>query len=439
MRYFLYVFISVFIFYFLFQNFLSFSFTRKQKLAFLTLLCAIHFILIPFLSQSYILLLLTGVSLFIYRLSPNPVTDLFCVFLGYFYNVSLNAVLLTLYTFFAGTSIYQKQYSLLFPTIHLIVSACTSYFLGHVLHRHLKIRQLIISKHLSVPLCINLLLCIILCIFNIIWGEKISYNPQNILFNTIIFLTYFVVTNILLFRLNSHVQKEEREKYLEEKYHLLSLYTKELEDTYESTRKIKHDYDNILLSISEYLKQNKYDELFTYYQTEILPFTNQNHNINLYLSELSYIRIPEVKSLLIAKIVEAKAQKLCVHLEVKNSCSFLPVPVLDVIRILGIFLDNALEAACESSEKNLDIAIIQDEDVLTFIISNSTLPLSVPIWKLNEKNYSSKGYGRGIGLSTAAEIIDKYSSLSWTTKYQDNTFIQIIEMEANANDSHIHM
>lgn len=439
MRHILYITISILIFYFLFQNFLSFILTERQKFFFFLLLCAIHFILTPFLSQSYIFVLLGCVGIFIYKLSPNPATDIFCMLLGYFYNVSLNALLLTFYTRLTGNSLYQEQYPLFFSVFYLLIVTFTSRLLGQLLHKRLKIKCFIFNKHLSIPICINLILCTFLCVFNIIWGEKIGYNPKNIFFNTVIFLTYFVITTILLFQLYAYAKKEAHEKYTEEKYRLLSLYTKELEMAYGNTKKIKHDYDNILLSLSEYIKQHRYEELLAYYQNEILPFTNQNHTVSFDFSELSLIHIPEIKSLLIAKLLEGNSQNLQIHLEVKNEFFALPVPILDFIRVLGIFLDNALEAAQESNEKMLDIAVIQGEKTITFIISNSTLPLPAPIQNLNQKGYSSKGEERGLGLYNATEIINKYPSILWTSKYKEPIFTQIIEIEVNTDDSHLHM
>ena len=101
--------------------------------------------------------------------------------------------------------------------------------------------------------------------------------------------------------------------------------------------------------------------------------------------------------------------------------SGFPSPVLHFVRILGIFLDNAIEAAAETQEKQLEIAFMKNQDGLSIVIKNSTLPLDVSL-------KTTKGLGHGYGLSIASELISKHPEVLWKMDYQDKIFTQILEI-----------
>lgn len=97
----------------------------------------------------------------------------------------------------------------------------------------------------------------------------------------------------------------------------------------------------------------------------------------------------------------------------------------NVCRIIGILIDNAIEAAILCDKKNVQIAIIRNDDSTIFILSNSCLADTPPVYKIYEDNFSTKGDGRGLGLKTVRHIIDeKYDNVTLNTKIKDCIFKQ---------------
>ena len=91
----------------------------------------------------------------------------------------------------------------------------------------------------------------------------------------------------------------------------------------------------------------------------------------------------------------------------------LPIKTIDLIRVMGIFLTNATEAAEESPEKQLDLAVIWEENKTTVLLRNSTVPLKLPISQILQNNTTTKDGHSGIGLHTAREILDSYPNVQW--------------------------
>ena len=97
------------------------------------------------------------------------------------------------------------------------------------------------------------------------------------------------------------------------------------------------------------------------------------HNIII----IANIKDASLKSLLAAKLMAAHSQGIHVHIEINEDIQEMPVKMIDLIRVLGIFLTNVIEAAEESEEKELDLAMIRESDQTAILIRNTTKPLSL--------------------------------------------------------------
>ena len=77
---------------------------------------------------------------------------------------------------------------------------------------------------------------------------------------------------------------------------------------------------------------------------------------------------------------------------------------------MGIFLDNALEAAEMANQKNVSIILSRKKNDLIINISN-TYKGTIDMSKIDEAGYSTKGDNRGYGLDIVKEIISKNKSM----------------------------
>ncbi|EHI69275.1 ATPase/histidine kinase/DNA gyrase B/HSP90 domain protein [Streptococcus ictaluri 707-05] len=102
------------------------------------------------------------------------------------------------------------------------------------------------------------------------------------------------------------------------------------------------------------------------------------------------------------------------------------IPELDLILLMSIFCDNAIEASLEAEHSSMSIAYFLVDHKQVFAVTNSTKEEKVDINKLFEEGYSSKGSDRGIGLSNAQRILRKYPQLTLRTKSQNGQFSQTL-------------
>ena len=135
-----------------------------------------------------------------------------------------------------------------------------------------------------------------------------------------------------------------------------------------------------------------------------------------------------VKSLLYTKLIAILNRNINLDVEIADPIPVLPMDSLTLCRILGILLDNALEAAADSEEKKLRLSVVSAETAVTFMITNSTQPLSVPVSALFERGYSSKENHDGIGLSVVAQLLDSMPYANLSVKCDDTIFYQDLEI-----------
>ncbi|MFR3948966.1 MAG: GHKL domain-containing protein [Ruminococcus sp.] len=83
------------------------------------------------------------------------------------------------------------------------------------------------------------------------------------------------------------------------------------------------------------------------------------------------IKITELKSILSSKLLYAIELNIDVSIEVTDEVISLPMNTLDLCRIAGIFLDNAIEATLETAYPSIRFALINLDAEYIFIISNT--------------------------------------------------------------------
>lgn len=193
---------------------------------------------------------------------------------------------------------------------------------------------------------------------------------------------------------------------------------------------MKHDYDNVLISIGEYIESDNLSALKIYFNNEVLPYSRQRPYISSF-SQLSNLEVPQLKSLFTSKILRAINAKLSVKLEIYSPIATFPKPLIHFVRVLGIFLDNAIEAASQTQERKIDIALIRNESNISVIIKNTSPPLPFSITDIHKTSCTTKGIGHGFGLGNAQDILQRHPEVIWTTSYEDNEFIQKLEIQEN--------
>ena len=247
---------------------------------------------------------------------------------------------------------------------------------------------------------------------------------------------YLVVTYALLFLatlvyINATFSERLKEEVLLQKDRQISdlaHYSQQIEQLYTDIRRFRHDYLNVLSSI-KYGIDSKDIAMISDIYDNILEKTKTRIEGKQYeIANLINIKDEAVKGVLTSKILEAQGQSITVHLEVSDVFEVSRMELLDFITVLSIFLDNAIEASLDSSTKEVNIALISGETKVV-IVENTIAPESINTVGIFKLGRSSKGEGRGIGLSTVREILGKYPNCSLSTQSKDYRFKQTLKIE----------
>ncbi len=220
------------------------------------------------------------------------------------------------------------------------------------------------------------------------------------------------------------IHTEEKQKALQD----LQGYTHNLEAMYNGLRSFKHDYVNILLSMSGYIENCDMEGLKEFFENKIFPTKNLIDQGDYKLNQLSNIGVLEIKSLLSAKMIYAHESGVDVTIDIPDKIGGFRIDTVDLARILGIFLDNATEAALEAKKPQIGLNIIQNQPGVSITISNHFQDNGLALHKLKQKGFSTKAGHQGIGLSNAQKIISSYDNVLLETTMQPGYFIQHMEI-----------
>lgn len=247
-------------------------------------------------------------------------------------------------------------------------------------------------------------------------SETFTFNSGYIV-NVFIMTIFFALTYIYL-----------REQYnydkLTHEYDMLFGYVENFEDWIETEQLNRHELKNSLGSIRNITKDKKVIE-------KIDDILKDSISIeDTWIEQLKYVPKGILKGLLYYKMAIAKKKKVNIVSDVStNSTSLLKKlknnELKEITQLIGIYLDNAIEAAEASSKKKVCIEIYSTDQKINFVISN-TFHGTIEIDYINKKGQSTKGKGRGNGLYYAKKIINRNPNIIGNQQIINHYFIQKI-------------
>lgn len=260
---------------------------------------------------------------------------------------------------------------------------------------------------------------------NINWNS--SSDPIYLTrINGLIFAIFGVILAIICVIIFNTIKKEAYFYYSSIYLENLKQYTSNLEDVYMDMRKFRHDYINILAAIRGFIDDRDMDGLNRYFNENIYPLNQSLTENNFKLGKLQNIKITEIKGLIATKLLRAQELGINVNIEIVDSVEEINMEIVDLIRSLGILLDNATEAAAESERKELTLAFIVKSTSVIIIIENTFESKEISISKMFEEGYSTKGNNRGLGLSNLKGFIDRHKNILLETSMDSDIFTQIL-------------
>lgn len=262
---------------------------------------------------------------------------------------------------------------------------------------------------------------------------EIKQDNQIVMFlyNTVIILLMAIVLLMMHFSRVQTLKDKYEIQTKEDRIKSNNQYIHEVERHYNELRTFRHNYQNVLLSLDEYLKTDDVKGLKSYYDDSIKPISIKLNQKHYKLEDLSKIGNKEIKSILFNKLYAAQLLNIDVSFESKSEISQFYTDTLDLTLALGIILDNAIDETKEQKHGQIQVGVTSDSDEINIIVQNTLRANDVPIWKMKKLGFSTKGTDRGVGLNNLDEIMNRNNNLMLETRKFDNYFLQKISIETS--------
>ena len=325
----------------------------------------------------------------------------------------LNADAAWIVLHFIGTGIVS------FPALYLVRRLFLRY-LGDILEG--------MGKKLLAFLALTLLLCAYMILTMASFFDTIEITHREYFLMVASLVLYFLFTFSMLFivlhAVRGNYEARKKVEYLEH----LKEYTGNLEMVYDNLRSFRHDYINVMASLAAYIEEGRYEELREFFYGHILPMQKGLTQKNDALNSLLHVEVLELKSILYTKLLLAVNREVEVEVDIPDVIDCVHMDPVDLVRVLGIYLDNAIEACLETERPFLGFHLGRVEGDVVFLLSNSFVDRGLSLGQMCKKDVSTKGEGRGIGLYTVGEILNRYDNVYHETRMEEGVFIQQVRI-----------
>lgn len=248
----------------------------------------------------------------------------------------------------------------------------------------------------------------------------ISVNSYS-LHETLLFITFLICTIIFV---TGFLTEKSKNDELSTEYDYLLEYVKVYEKDLNEKSKKQHEYKNQLILLKDMVKTKKAIN----YIDSLLNEGAVKENAEL-LNSLKYLPTGGLKGLIYFKINKIQYENVEIHINIVQKLSDKKLwkscieQLNDVSKIVGIFLDNAIEALEKEKEKYLILDIDYEDNQIIFSFSN-TCTQRIDFSKMEQEGYSTKGKNHGYGLPLVRDIVDRNSLLETRKEMNGKFFVQ---------------
>lgn len=338
------------------------------------------------------------------------------------YLTNFITVAISLYTENIIHNIYF--YNIFHFSIFIILSLILAHLFKHLLIR-LRYSYLYLSKRYYI--IISFVLAIAFIYFYIISQTNLQ-ESNSLNFYAIIFVSITVLLSLVILLLSAFALREMKYKRKLQEIEAYYEYTLRIESINNEMRKFRHDYVNILTTLSDYIREDDMPGLRKYFDEHIVPMKDKLKTRSIKMNGIEKLKVREIKGLITTKIIQAQEKRIPISIEVPDEIDRIDMNTVELSRIIGIIVDNAIEASENLEEPLINIAFIDNDESVTFIVMNKCSDDIPKIHELFEQGFSTKGDNRGLGLSTLKELTDSNENVLLDTVIENGYFVQKVEI-----------
>ena len=317
--------------------------------------------------------------------------------------------------------------------LNSVLAFISCFLIVFVMNKYsLQIRQHLIGNNKRITLWLNCYLYLVTIIISIVYTESTHIPPVSIFFISFLILQALFaigIYNLMLIEQKQIIQKRKQEEFIKNQ-HQLEEYTTYLEKSEDDLRAFRHDYKNILNSLKVSAQEGNVQEVIQ--KLDKYTETNLNSKALLKYKDVNHIYVKSVKSIIISKLTELYNLDIPYNFECRNNIRNLPdhVDELDLVRIIGITFDNAIEESKALIAEKHDIRSAEVQIMVysdgpgefEYEIRNKIENRKISTQEIQQRGFTTKKDQKGLGLTNITEIDSKYPDMSISYTVRDGWF-----------------
>ena len=315
------------------------------------------------------------------------------------------------------------QSHLLFVMIQIVLALCTTKILFMLFDKkkqNWNTFQNINSKQI-IAFIISLIICVfpqmILFVIN-----DYSYSPTLLIINCL----QFIIVCIFIF---SYLKKSIEHEKVQSDLFTSELHNKTLVGMVDGVRTLKHDYNNIMQALNGYVSTKQYDKLQEHIN-QVLKECNVVNNLSVIDPKI--FNDPAIYGIVGSKFFIANKEDITFEFDVTTNIAQIQFPMPNLSRILGILLDNAIEATRKANSKYVRLEFKYDKrkcaDIIKVINTYDT-NININLNEIYNKGFSTKEVKSGIGLWEVKKLVNKNKNSQIYATIENNKFVQNLIIE----------
>lgn len=420
------VFLEAYVAMLLFTVILNICITKKQKIIYVLVFAICSIVINLFIPSPYNAFINITICFIINKLilKTTIFKSLLALIIPFIITIILESVIVNCYGLIFKSDYYENNN---IPIYRFFITLLI-YSIEYLIYVGIKKFKLsfsriqILNKKTKITLTLTTILAIALVASQLYIIVAYSYTmPLFIsLLNIIGMITYFALN---LYTVFTESKLETTSTNLEE----AQLYNKTLEILQDNTRAFRHDFANILQGMVGYMDNNDMEGLKKYYSQLV---DDIQHTNNLTTLSPKVVNNPAIYNVLASKYHKADSLGIKINLEAFLDMNELHMKIYEFTRVLGILMDNAIEAASECEEKIINVAFRKDNkrNIQLLIIENTYKNKDINTDRIFEKGFSTKEGNTGLGLWEIRQILKKNNNLNLFTSKDEHLFKQQFEI-----------
>ncbi|WP_205015340.1 histidine kinase [Streptococcus porcinus] len=259
-----------------------------------------------------------------------------------------------------------------------------------------------------------------------------AYQTYFLNYRTLFIFIYLVIMMTVVIKLDrfakdqlkAEIRQAERERVL-----YLENYNNHIEQLYRDIRTIKHDSENIMISLKDSIDRGNLADISYVYRNIVRESGKAMEVLGPDFNSLGNIKEAVIKSLINAKLLEAKQQEIDVYLEIPDTISENYIEILDLVPLLSKLFDHAIMTAKGSRRPFISVAYFYQGKKQFFIIENSTKVKRVDISQLFDDNRRKSESEMSESSVYIFDILADYPKAVFSSKSDHYRLRQCLEMD----------